>query len=70
MSTITLQTYAVAVLAPNGYPLVVVKCHNRATAEVVKARAEREYLATYGVPTLGYTIAAPGEQAIAAGGDF
>jgi hypothetical protein len=42
MSTITLQTYAVAVLSPSGYPLVVGKCHNRATAEVIKARAERE----------------------------
>jgi hypothetical protein len=70
MSTITLQTYAVAVHSLNGTPLVVVKCHNRATAEVVKARAERNYLATYGVPTLAYTIAAPGEQVIAAGGDF
>lgn len=70
MSTITLPTYAVAVLSPSGYPLVVVKCHNRATAEAVKARAEREYLATYGVPTDIYTIAAPGERVIAAGGDF
>jgi hypothetical protein len=70
MSTITLQTYAVAVLSPSGYPLVVGKCHNRATAEVIKARAEREYLATYGVPTTLYTIAAPGERVISAGGDF
>ena len=70
MSTITLQTYAVAVLSPSGDPLVVTKCHNRSTAEVVKARAEREYIAAYGVPTTLYTIAAPGERVIAAGGDF
>lgn len=70
MSTITLQTYAVAVLSPSGYPLVLAKCHNRATAEAVKSKAERNYLATYGVPTDIFVIAAPGERVIAAGGDF
>lgn len=70
MSTITLQTYAVAVLSPSGYPLVVGKCHNRATAEAIKARAEREYVATYGVPTTLYVVAVPGERVISAGGDF
>lgn len=71
MSTITLSTYAVAVLSPSGYPLVVAKCHNRSTAEAIMARAERHYIATYGQPTETlYVVAVPGERVIAAGGDF
>jgi formate-dependent nitrite reductase cytochrome c552 subunit len=66
-NTVTLNTFAVAVIAPNGLPMAAVRCHNRATAEAIKAKAEREYLAAYGVPTTLYTIAVPGEVVIPAG---
>lgn len=69
VSTITLNTFAVAVISPSGYPMAVAKCHNRATAEAIKARADRDYIAAYGVPTTLYVVAVPGEVVIPVG-DF
>ena len=66
---VTLQTFAVAVLSPAGIPVAVAKCHNRATAEAIKAKAERAYIAAYGEPanTL-YVVAVPGERVVTVAG--
>lgn len=69
VSTITLNTFAVAVISPSGYPMAVTKCHNRATAEAIRAKAERAYIAAYGEASNLYVVAVPGEVVIPVG-DF